>query len=59
MDRGTGNDGRRGTRTVVASLVVGVFFGGMVGGVAFPTLPRLGTLLGFSSLVVGVILSIN
>ena len=47
------------TRAVVLSLVVGVFFGGMVGGVAFPTLPQLGTVLGFSALVVGVILSIN
>ena len=47
------------TRTVVFSLVIGVFFGGMVGGVAFPTLPRLGTLLGFSALVVGIILSVN
>jgi len=49
----------RDTRTVVAGLVVGVFFGGVVGGVAFPTLPRLGALLGFSALVVGVVLSIN
>ena len=47
------------TRAVVLSLVVGVFFGGMVGGVAFPTLPQLGSILGFSALVVGVILSIN
>ncbi|GAD52956.1 hypothetical protein MBEHAL_1716 [Halarchaeum acidiphilum MH1-52-1] len=52
---GEGHD----TRTVVVSLVVGVFFGGMVGGVAFPTLPRLGSILGFSALVVGVILAIN
>ncbi|HET7325630.1 MAG TPA: MFS transporter [Halococcus sp.] len=47
------------TRTVVLSLVAGVFFGGVVGGVAFPTLPRLGALLGFSALVVGIILSVN
>ncbi|MFB6079266.1 MAG: MFS transporter [Halarchaeum sp.] len=49
----------RNTRAVVAGLVVGVFFGGMVGGVAFPTLPRLGVLLGFSALVVGVVLAVN
>lgn len=52
-------NGGHDTRTVVVSLVVGVFFGGTVGGVAFPTLPRLGSILGFSALVVGVILSVN
>lgn len=46
-------------RYVVASLVAGVFFGGLGGGVAFPTLPTLGPLLGISPFVVGVILSIN
>ncbi|WP_336022763.1 MFS transporter [Halobellus salinisoli] len=45
--------------TVVGSLVAGVFFGGVGGGVAFPTLPTLGTVLGLSPLLVGVILSIN
>ncbi|MFB6189182.1 MAG: MFS transporter [Halapricum sp.] len=44
---------------VVASLVAGVFFGGLGGGVAFPTLPTLGPLLGISPFVVGLILSIN
>jgi MFS family permease len=48
-----------GVRYVVASLVGGVFFGGLGGGVAFPTLPTLGPLLGISPLVVGLILSIN
>jgi len=46
-------------RYVAASLVAGVFFGGLGGGVAFPTLPTLGPLLGISPFVVGVILSIN
>ncbi len=44
---------------VVAGLIAGVFFGGLAGGVAFPTLPRLGVLLGISPLLVGVILSVN
>jgi MFS family permease len=46
-------------RYVVASLVAGVFFGGLGGGVAFPTLPALGPLLGITPFVVGLILSIN
>lgn len=46
-------------RYVVGSLVAGVFFGGLGGGVAFPTLPTLGPLLGISPFVVGLILSIN
>ncbi|WP_049947915.1 MFS transporter [Candidatus Halobonum tyrrellensis] len=46
-------------RTVVLSLVAGVFFGGVGGGVAFPTIPTLGTVLGIAPLLVGVILSIN
>ncbi|MDY6764269.1 MAG: MFS transporter, partial [Halobacteria archaeon] len=46
-------------RYVAASLIAGVFFGGLAGGVAFPTLPQLGVLLGISPLLVGVILSIN
>jgi MFS family permease len=48
-----------GVRYVVASLVAGVFFGGLGGGVAFPTLPTLGPVLGISPFLVGVILSIN
>ena len=44
---------------VVGSLVAGVFFGGLGGGVAFPTLPMLGPILGISPLLVGVILSVN
>ena len=44
---------------VVGAVIAGVFFGGVGGGVAFPTLPALGTVLGISSFVVGMILSIN
>lgn len=44
---------------VVGSLIAGVFLGGVGGGVAFPTLPTLGPLLGISPLFVGVILSVN
>lgn len=46
-------------RYVATSLVAGVFFGGLAGGVAFPTLPRLGPLLGITPFLVGLILSIN
>jgi MFS family permease len=46
-------------RYVVGSLVAGVFLGGVGGGVAFPTLPTLGTVLGISSFMVGLILSMN
>jgi len=44
---------------VAGSLILGVFLGGVAGGVAFPTLPNLGTLLGISPLLVGTILAIN
>jgi len=44
---------------VVGSLVLGVFLGGVGAGVAFPTLPTLGSLLGISPFVVGLILSTN
>lgn len=46
-------------RYVVGSLIAGVFFGGVGGGVAFPTIPTLGTVLGISSFMVGIILSVN
>jgi MFS family permease len=46
-------------RYVAASLIFGVFFGGLGGGVAFPTLPQLGPILGISPFVVGIILSAN
>lgn len=44
---------------VVGSLIAGVFFGGVGGGVAFPTLPTLGTILGITPFAVGIILSTN
>jgi MFS family permease len=44
---------------VVGSLIAGVFFGGVGGGVAFPTLPTLGSVLGISAATVGLILSVN
>lgn len=46
-------------RYVVASLVAGVFFGGLGGGVAYPTLPNLGPILGITPFLVGIILSTN
>ncbi|WP_132057997.1 MFS transporter [Halorussus amylolyticus] len=46
-------------RYVVGSLIAGVFLGGLGGGVAFPTIPSLGGILGISPFIVGVILSIN
>lgn len=46
-------------RYVVASLVAGVFFGGVGGGVAYPTLPNLGPILGITPFLVGIILSAN
>lgn len=44
---------------VVGAVIAGVFFGGVGGGVAFPTLPALGPLLGIAPFLVGLILSIN
>ncbi len=46
-------------RYVAVSLTVGVFFAGVAGGVAYPTLPQLGTVLGISPVVVGLILATN
>ena len=55
-----GDDGGEpSVRYVVGSLILGVFFGGLGGGVAFPTLPRLGPILGISPFLVGIILSAN
>lgn len=48
-----------GTRSVVGSLIAGVFLGGVGAGVAFPTIPALGGVLGISPLLVGLILSVN
>jgi MFS family permease len=44
---------------VVSAVIAGVFFGGVGGGVAFPTLPTLGSVLGIAPFVVGLILSVN
>lgn len=50
---------KKSPRYVVGSIALGVFFGGLGGGVAFPTLPKLGLILGISPFVVSVILSMN
>nr|WP_231896253.1 hypothetical protein [Haloferax sp. BAB-2207] len=44
---------------VAGSLIAGVFFGGVGAGVAFPTLPTLGPIIGITPFVVGLILSAN
>jgi MFS family permease len=59
MSDATEDRDQREVRRVVFGLVAGVFAGGVGGGVAFPTLPALGGVLGISPLVVGVILSVN
>lgn len=59
LPNGGGSRADPSVRYVAVSLIVGVFFGGLGGGVAFPTLPRLGPVLGISPLVVGIILSMN
>ena len=56
-DPGRGTD--RSTRYVAGALIAGVFFGGIGGGVAFPTLPALGEVLGIAPILVGLILSAN
>jgi len=52
-------DATHSVRYVAGSLIAGVFFGGFSGGVAFPTLPALGDVLGLSALMVGAILALN
>lgn len=47
------------TRSVVVAVVVSTFFVGFGGGVVFPVLPNLGTVLGISPALVGLILSAN
>lgn len=44
---------------VVGALIGGIFFVGLGGGVVFPTLPALGTILGISPFMVGIILSMS
>ncbi|RJT07838.1 MFS transporter [Halococcus sp. IIIV-5B] len=53
------HDTGRSTRYVAGALIAGVFFGGIGGGVAFPTLPTLGGVLGIAPILVGLILSTN
>jgi DHA1 family multidrug resistance protein-like MFS transporter len=45
--------------TTTQALVVSTFFAGFGGGVVFPVLPTLGTVLGISPFLVGLILSAN
>ncbi|MGM0604669.1 MAG: MFS transporter [Halobacteriota archaeon] len=47
------------SRVVIASVVASTFFVGFGGGVIFPILPNLGTVLGISPFLVGLILSAN
>ena len=46
-------------RRVALGLIAGVFLSGLGGGVAFPTLPALGPVLGIAPLLVGIVLSAN
>jgi MFS family permease len=55
----TAPDSEYNVPVIVGGLVAGVFFGGVGGGVAFPTLPTLGSVLGIAPFVVGLILSAN
>ncbi|WP_101294235.1 MFS transporter [Halegenticoccus soli] len=46
-------------RTIVLAVIASTFFVGFGGGVIFPILPNLGTVLGISPFLVGLILSAN
>jgi len=46
-------------RSVVLAVIVSTFFVGFGGGVVFPVLPNLGSVLGISPFLVGLILSAN
>jgi MFS family permease len=52
-------DDEPSTRLVIASVVVSTLFVGFGGGVVFPIFPTLGSVLGISPLLVGLILSAN
>lgn len=56
---GPGVDDEPSPRVVVASVVVSTLFVGFGGGVVFPIFPTLGSVLGISPFLVGVILSAN
>jgi MFS family permease len=49
----------RAQSVVILAVIASTFFIGFGGGVVFPILPNLGTILGISPFVVGVILSAN
>jgi len=49
----------RGRRAVVWAVITSTFFIGFGGGVVFPILPNLGSVLGISPVLVGIILSAN
>ncbi len=51
--------GGSGDGVVVAAVIASTFFIGFGGGVIYPILPNLGEVLGFSSFLVGLILSAN
>jgi MFS family permease len=51
--------GADGQYVVIGAVIASTFFIGFGGGVVFPILPNLGTVLGFSPFLVGVILSAN
>jgi MFS family permease len=46
-------------RTIALAIIGGVVFGGVATGVAFPTLPLLGDILGIGAVMLGIILSAN
>lgn len=46
-------------RTIALATIGGVLFGGVATGVAFPTLPLLGDILGIGAVMLGLILSAN
>jgi MFS family permease len=46
-------------RTIALATIAGVLFGGVATGVAFPTLPLLGDILGIGAVMLGLILSAN
>jgi len=47
------------SRPIVVAVIAATFFAGFGGGVVFPILPNLGTVLGISPFLVGLILSAN
>ncbi|MDS0261080.1 MFS transporter [Haloarcula sp. S1CR25-12] len=58
-DPGESDDGEPSPRVVIASVVVSTLFVGFGGGVVFPIFPALGSVLGISPFLVGLILSAN